>query len=235
MSARRTWLCYGVVCSRAWLIAVAIGIALVALLGGSALYARDQIASRDAALADLRAAEARLSGDVSRLGIERDDLVRTRESLRRERDDAAAQRDLLATARDSLAARVMDLERREADQQRRIAALDARATELERSLADRERQLAAARATPTGGSPTPTPSPSPVGTPASADVRRLVELDDQIRAEFDVLLGHIDAVSQAFVRGNLFEVNAAYQRGLQSADRLKDLFNRRAPVIDRLR
>jgi hypothetical protein len=234
--------------SRVAVVGTVAAVLLLALFGGLAFYALTEIRQRDATLGDVRAAQTRLDADLARLSFERDDLLRGRDEVRRERDDLAGQRDLLATARDQLTRRVADLEQRDAEQHRRVAALEAgaadltaRAAELEKSLAERERELAAARQQSAAAARTPTPAPAaatpaPVAAPSQvADVRRLVEVDDLIKAEFDVLLGHIDAVSQAFVRGSILEVNAAYQRGLQSADRLKDLFARRAPLLDRLR
>jgi DNA repair exonuclease SbcCD ATPase subunit len=243
--------------SRAPIALAAAAAVLVVLLVGGGLYARGEVAARDAQLAEARASETGLREQLGRLSAERDDLLKSREELRRERSDLSGQRDLLVAERETLNRRIADLERRDAEQQKRAADAEARAAGLERrvadaekTLADRERELREAgqqgqrlertlaereRQLREALTPSPTPAPTPAAPAKNPDLARLIELDDQIAAEFAVLLGHIDAVSQAFLRGNPAEISAAYNRGRESADRLKDLLARRAPVLDRLR
>lgn len=241
------------------LVALFGGLTIYAL---GEIRARDAalVVSR-AAEAQRSADVARLTIERDDLTKSREEARRERDDLSGQRDLLATARDTLTRRVADLERRDADQQRRAGELEARSTDLQARLTEGDRQLAaarqqlaESERSLQAARTTianaapvtagvgagPTAAqNPTPTPTSAPVpAAPAGkspVEVARLIELDDAIKAEFDVLLTHIDAVSQAFVSGNLFAVNAAYQRGLQSADRLKDLFARRAPVLDRLR
>ena len=211
------------------LLLATIGI-LVLALALVAAYAKVQLDRRDATIAEyqrvagvLTAANLTFHDEIRSLGAERQELLDTREAIAGERaeftaqrDRLTAERDQLAAARDSFAGKVGDLEKQVA--------------ELDSALADAGRQLGQARQE---GARQQNRAQS--AESLSTGLAALIDLDNQIYAEYDRLLEHYTALNRSLARGDRSGAESASNQGAQTAARLKALFERRDAVVATLR
>ncbi|MCS7255768.1 MAG: hypothetical protein RMJ05_13880, partial [Thermomicrobium sp.] len=188
-------------------------LALALVAGGALAYVeRSQWHARERTLQDQVAS-------LTRANLDFQSQV---QSLTSERDRLASERDDLAAERDRLVARVGELETTKAEQERRIQELTAQVDEQSRQLgqarqeASRQQQRAE--------------SAEAVG----ATLAQIVLLDDQIHVEFGNLLDAVSDMHTAFRYGDRFGFYAAYDRGVQAAQRLDQLFAQRDQLLAQL-
>ncbi|GBD18969.1 hypothetical protein HRbin27_01470 [bacterium HR27] len=144
------------------------------------------------------------------------------ETLTGERDRMASERDGLAAERDRLLARVDELEKTNAEQEKRIQ-------ELTGQVEEQSRQLSQAREEATRQQQR-AETAEEVGT----ILAQVVLLDDEIHDEFDNLLDAMADMQEAYRYADRIGFANAYQRGLESARRLDQLFAQRDQLLAQL-
>lgn len=197
-------------------IAVVLAIASVAL-GYESHRQAAQIAAMGVQLSDLQNNADALKEDVRRLTDERQSLLKDRDAVQSQLAEAQAQREQLRTERDQAQAQLS---------QARTALSEVRA---ERDRLEAEQTAARVRIVPT-------PAPfSAIDDAKKAAIAKVLDLDDQIDAEFTTFMGYTNSVVSGFYGGDLLGAQANFGRASQSADRLKALMAERKKAAEALR
>lgn len=217
------------------LVVLAAVLALTLSLG--AWYAVSQLSARDAAIAEFQQTVGHLSAAnqdfqalVAELMAQRETLIWERDGLARVRDALAAQRDGLTAERDGLRKERDGLTTQVAELQKRLEEFQAKVGSMEQTLAEKDRQLSQARAEGSRQQ-----SRAQNAETMGAALRQVIQLDDEIHKEFNIFLGHIYAMYQAYARRDYLNGDRAYLRAEASAGRLDALFTRRNQALALLR
>ena len=196
------------------LLGILSGLLLLALVAGGALaYVElDRRQARERALAE----------QVAALSQANRDFQAQVQSLTGERDQLATERDQLTGERDRLQARLDELVATNAAQEKRIQELTGQVEEQSRQLSqvreEATRQQQRAETAENIGS----------------ILAQVVLLDDKIHDEFENLLDAMADMQNAYRYGDRIAFANAYERGLQAARRLDQLFAQRDQLLAQL-
>ncbi|WP_143714758.1 zinc ribbon domain-containing protein [Thermomicrobium roseum] len=196
------------------LLGILSGLLLLALLASGALAYVEL---------DRRQARERALGEqIASLSQANRDFQTQVQSLTSERDRLATERDQLIGERDRLQSRLNELMATNAEQEKRIQELTGQVQEQSRQLSqvreEATRQQQRAETAENIGS----------------ILTRVVLLDDQIHNEFDNLIDAMTDMQNAYRYGDRIAFANAYERGLQAARRLDQLFAQRDQLLAQL-
>lgn len=200
-----------------WL--VTLSVALTLALGIGAALALTELSRRDQTIrayqrqvAALTEANVAYQDQLGALVGERDRLAQERSALGRERDSLLAERDRLN-------ATIEDLETTVAEYQKQVADLNAR-------LGEQERQLSQAREEASRQQ-----TRAEEAEAFGLVMAQVVALDDEIHREFANLLDAIGDMERAYDWNDGPGFFSAYDRALQTAARLDQLFAERERLL----
>lgn len=197
------------------LLGLLSGLLLLALVTGGALaYVElDRRIAREQALA----------GQVASLTQANLDFQSQVQSLTGERDRLTSERDALAAERDRLVARVGELEAKNAEQEKQIR-------ELTGQVQEQSRQLSESRAEASRQQ-----QRAETAEQFSFVLAQVVAIDDEIHEEFQRFYTAVLEMQDAYYLGNRLAFESAARRAEESAQKLDQLFARRAQLLDQLR
>lgn len=144
------------------------------------------------------------------------------QSLTGERDRLTSERDALAAERDRLVARVGELEAKNAEQEKQIRELTGQVQEQSRQLSQSREEASRQQ------------QRAETAEQFSFVLAQVVAIDDEIHEEFKRLFAAVLEMQDAYYLGNRLAFERAARRADESAQKLDQLFARRAQLLDQL-
>jgi chromosome segregation ATPase len=195
-------------------------VAGLGVVGG--IYAKLALDQRDAASATLQAqvedltlANLAFQDEVNNLTAERDQLASQRDQLTADRDQLTGDLSARTNQRDAL--------------NEQLSAAQQRASDAQTALAQLRTQLDQARQETTNQQQRATNADA-----RSTAIAAVLQIDEQIQANFIALLTEVGNMQQASDRRDYYGVSSAYSRAQVIANRLTTLVNQRKAALARV-